>query len=108
MVGIVTDWGANMRAAERELGKLLPNCVILVSCFMHLLNNALKDFAKEPHLEKLIADVKELVEFMCRHTATHALYDAKKKELQGTALVKPVATRFGSNISMLHSIVRNE
>jgi hypothetical protein len=107
VVGSVTDWGANMVSAGKELDRLLPKCHIQVHCFMHLLNLSLKDFAKEPCLADLIAECKALVEFVTRHTATQAIYDEKRAELEGTALVKPVATRFGSNVGMLQSIHKN-
>lgn len=49
----MTDWGSNMVSAGTELASKLTNFLTSVQCLQHLLNNALKDFAKEPSLGTL-------------------------------------------------------
>lgn len=49
-----------------------------------------------------------MVQFITSHTATKAIYDSKKKELKGTALVKVGTTRFGTNINSMQSCFKNE
>jgi ribosomal protein S15P/S13E len=107
-VAFVTDFGSNMISAGSVLATKLPNYLVSVQCLQHLLSLTLKDFAKERHLHAMLEQAHSMVTYITRHKAVHAIYDAKKKELNGTALVKPVATRFGSNINMLDSIAKNE
>lgn len=52
--------------------------------------------------------VKEIVKFITSHTVPNAIYDIKKAELKGTALVKECATRFGYKVLASDSVLRNE
>lgn len=107
-VAFITDWGSNMISAGNILQAKLPNCVAQSHCLQHLLNNALKDFANHPGLSALVGTAKDVVNYINRHAVLRATYDKHKKALKGTALVKPVATRFGSSVAMLRSISANE
>ena len=97
-----------MISAGSVLATKLPNYLVSVQCLQHLLSLTLKDFAKQRDLHAMLEQAHSMVTYITMHKAVHAIYDAKKKELNGTALVKPVATRFGSNINMLDSIAKNE
>ena len=97
-----------MVSAGTELASKLTNFLTSAQCLQHLLNNALKDFAQEPSLGTLIGQSKKVVQFITGHTATKAIYDSKKKELKGTALVKAGTTRFGTNINRMQSCSKNE
>lgn len=52
--------------------------------------------------------VKQIVKYITSHTAPHAIYNDKKAELKGTALIKECTTRFGSKVLSADSLLRNE
>jgi hypothetical protein len=108
VVSFVTDWGSNMISAGTGLSGKLTNFLTSVQCVQHLLSNALKDFAKEPSLGKLLEQTKEVVKYITGHNAPKAIYDTKKQQLKGTALIKPATTRFGTNVNTMHSVTKNE
>ncbi|KAF6260054.1 ribonuclease H-like domain-containing protein [Scenedesmus sp. NREL 46B-D3] len=107
-VSFVTDWGSNMVKAGESLKERLSNYVGSVNCLQHLISNGLKDFAKNDSLASVISKAKEVVQYMTGHGAPRAIYDEKKKELHGTALIKAGTTRFGSNVMSMESVERNE
>ena len=107
-VAFVTDWGSNMVKAGECLQEMLPNYAGSVNCLQHLISNGLTDFAKNASLASIIAKSKEVVQYVTGRTAPHAIYDEKKQQLGGTALVKAGTTRFGSNVLSMESVERNE
>jgi hypothetical protein len=108
VVAFVSDWGSNMLKAGDALQNQLENCVASVGCVQHLLNNALKDFAKDPALADVITKSKEVVVYINSHTTSRALYDQHKAALRGTALIKAGGTRFGTNVVSMQSVLANE
>jgi hypothetical protein len=107
-VAFVTDWGSNMVKAGECLQEMLPHYAGGVNCLQHLISNGLKDFAKNESVASIMAKGKEVVQYLTGRTVPRAIYDEKKQQLGGTALVKAGTTRFGSNVLSMESVERNE
>jgi hypothetical protein len=90
------------------LQDLLPNCFASVGCLQHCINLALKDFAKQECLAGTISQASDLVTYITGRTATRAIYDEMKADLDGTALIKAGGTRFGTNVLSMESLEQNE
>lgn len=107
-VAFITDWGSNMVSAGNILQTKLSACLTPVHCIMHLLNNALKDFCKHPGLNNVLDTVNRVVKYFNSKDFLRSLYDVHKGLLKGTALIKPAATRFGSNVGVLRAVEHNK
>ncbi|WIA33014.1 hypothetical protein OEZ86_006171 [Tetradesmus obliquus] len=107
-VAFVTDWGSNMVKAGECLQEMLPHYAGSVNCLQHLISNGLKDFANNESVASIMAKGKEVVQYLTGRTIPRAIYDEKKQQLGGTALVKAGTTRFGSNVLSMESVERNE
>lgn len=92
VVQVITDNGANYKAAGRLLEQRLPT-LFWTPCAAHCLDLMLEDVGKMKEFKPTIARARSLTTFIYRHGR---LLDAMREHTNGHDLVRPGATRFAT------------
>jgi hypothetical protein len=98
VVQIVTDNGSNFKKACLDILKLYPH-ITWQPCAAHTINLMLKEIGNFPEIEAVVSSCKRISKFLYNHSTLHSeMHDAI-----GGELVRPNATRFGTNFMFLES-----
>jgi hypothetical protein len=103
VVQIVTDNGANFKAAGRLLERKIPH-LFWTPCAAHCLDLMLEDIGKIGEFKKCISYARQVTTFIYRHGK---LLDATREKIGGD-LVRPAVTRFATSFLTLQSIYKHK
>jgi hypothetical protein len=103
VVQVVTDNGANFKAAGRILTERIPT-LFWTRCVAHCLDLLLEDLGKIKEFHKCIDSAKKVCRFIYKHGR---LLDQMRDKLEGD-LVRPVVTRFATSFLTLASMHRHK
>jgi hypothetical protein len=103
VVQVVTDNGANFKAAGRILTERIPT-LFWTRCVAHCLDLLLEDLGKIKEFHKCIDSAKKVCRFIYKHGR---LLDQMRDKLGGD-LVRPVVTRFATSFLTLASMHRHK
>jgi hypothetical protein len=103
VVQIVTDNGANFKAAGRFLERKIPH-LFWTPCAAHCLDLMLEDIGKIGEFKKCISHARQVTTFIYRHGK---LLDATREKTGGD-LVRPAVTRFATSFLTLQSIYKHK
>eukprot|EP01018_Ginkgo_biloba_P034135 Gb_28040 [translate_table: standard] len=70
-------------------------------CFVHAMNNVLKDFSKFSWIAPIVEKEREIQMFVCNHHQAQAIYCFHAKG----ELLKPVDTRYGTYFILLRRLL---
>ncbi|XP_031091572.1 uncharacterized protein LOC115996475 [Ipomoea triloba] len=104
VVQIVTDNGANYKAAGRLLEERIPT-LFWTPCATHCLDLMLEDIGKLAEFKSKIASVRNVTTFIYRHDR---LLNAMREQIGGKDLVRPGATRSTTSFLTLQSLYKNK
>lgn len=110
VVQVVTDNAANCLAAGKLITDEFP-WITHTPCATHSIDLLLEDFGKVPWVAEIVDAAHGVVKFITRHCKVLDVYrnaprvgpDGKKRG--ALELIKPVETRFGTDIMMLNRLV---
>jgi hypothetical protein len=100
VVQVVTDNGANYKAAGRILMDRIPT-LFWSPCAAHCLDLMLEEIGKLPYFKKPIARARRVTTFIYRHGRILSLM---REKTGGADLVRPAATRFATSFLTLKSL----
>lgn len=103
MVHVVTDNGANFKAAGRILMERIPT-LFWTPCAAHCLDLLLEDLGKIKDFSSCINDAKKVSRFIYKHGR---ILDMMRAKLGGD-LVRPAVTRFATSFLTLASMHRHK
>jgi hypothetical protein len=103
VVQIVTDNGANYKAAGKLLMERIPT-LFWSPCAAHCLDLMLEDIGKLKEFRKPIAQAKRVTTFIYRHGR---LLSAMREKTGGMDLVRLAATRFATSFLTLKSLYKH-
>jgi hypothetical protein len=103
VVQVVTDNGANYKAAGRILMERIPT-LYWSPCACHCLDLMLEDVGKLNAFRKPIARGRRVTNFIYRHGRILSLM----RKATGGDLVRPAATRFATSFLALKSLVKHK
>jgi hypothetical protein len=103
VVQVVTDNGANYKAAGKLLMKRIPT-VFWSPCAAHCLDLMLEDIGDLKAFKKPIARARCVTTFIYRHGR---ILGAMREKTGGADLVKPAATRFATTFLTLRSLYKH-
>jgi hypothetical protein len=104
VVQVVTDNGANYKAAGKILMERIPT-LYWSPCACHCLDLMLEDIGKLKEFKKPIARGRRVTTFIYRHGRLLALM---RKATGNEDLVRPAATRFATSYLALKSLVKHK
>lgn len=104
VVQVVTDNGANYKAAGKLLMERIPT-LYWSPCACHCLDLMLEDIGKLKAFKKPIARARRVTNFIYRHGRILSLM---RKATGGNDLVRPAATRFATSFLALKSLVKHK
>ncbi|KAM0895204.1 hypothetical protein ACQ4PT_023976 [Festuca glaucescens] len=104
VVQVVTDNGANYKAAGKLLMERIPT-LYWSPCACHCLDLMLEDIGKLKAFKKPIARGRRVTTFIYRHGRILSLM---RKATGGMDLVRPAATRFATTFLSLKSLVKHK
>lgn len=104
VVQVVTDNGANYKAAGKLLMERIPT-LFWSPCAAHCLDLMLEDIAKLKEFKKPIARARRVTTFIYRHGR---LLSAMREKTGGMDLVRPAATRFATAFLTLKSMHKHK
>jgi hypothetical protein len=104
VVQVVTDNGANYKAAGKILMERIPT-LYWSPCACHCLDLMLEDVGKLKEFKRPIAWGKRVTNFIYRHGRILSLM---RKATGGLDLVRPAATRFATSYLALKSLVKHK
>ncbi|XP_037404559.1 uncharacterized protein LOC119267293 [Triticum dicoccoides] len=104
VVQVVTDNGANYKAAGKILMERIPT-LYWSPCACHCLDLMLEDIGKLKPFKRPIARGRRVTTFIYRHGRILSLM---RKATGGLDLVRPAATRFATSILALKSLVKHK
>jgi hypothetical protein len=104
VVQVVTDNGANYKAAGKILMQRIPT-LYWSPCACHCLDLMLEDIGKLKAFKKPIARGRRVTTFIYRHGRILSLM---RKATGGLDLVRPAATRFATSFLALKSLVKHK
>ena len=104
VVQVVTDNGANYKAAGKLLMERIPT-LYWSPCACHCLDLMLEDIGKLKAFKKPIARGRRVTNFIYRHGRILSLM---RKATGGNDLVRPAATRFATSFLALKSLVKHK
>lgn len=104
VVQVVTDNGANYKAAGKLLMERIPT-LFWSPCATHCLDLMLEDIAKLKEFKKPIARARRVTTFIYRHGR---LLSAMREKTGGMDLVRPAATRFATAFLTLKSMHKHK
>ena len=102
VAAVVGDNASNIQKGIR-LSAL--NVLLQANCYAHTLNLLLKDLAGLYDLQ--FQQMRQVDQFFRNRHAPRVEYDAVVEELGGTRLAEPVDTRWGSQVDLCQSLVKN-
>ena len=102
VTGVVADNAANIQKGLRLAAR---NGLLQANCFAHTLNLLLKDLAGL--FDGQFQQMREVEQFFRNRHDPRVMYDNVLKEINGTRLIEPVDTRWGSQVEMLQSLLQN-
>ncbi|KAL9674047.1 hypothetical protein QQ045_030313 [Rhodiola kirilowii] len=100
VIQIVTDNGANFKAARRKLCDRIPT-LYWTPCAAHCLNLMLEDIAKIKAFSICITHARNITTFIYRHGR---LLSQMREKTSGKDIVRPGATRFSTAFLTLQSL----
>jgi hypothetical protein len=103
VVQIVTDNGANFKAAGRILMERIPT-LFWTPCAAHCLDLLMEDIGKIPQLSSCINSAKKVCRFIYKHGR---ILDLMREKIGGD-LVRPAVTRFATSYLTLASMHKNK
>lgn len=103
VVQVVTDNGANFKAAGRLLMERIPT-LFWTPCAAHCLDLMLEDFGKIKEFNTCINNAKKVCRFIYKHGR---LLDQMRDKIGGD-LVRPAVTRFATSFLTLASMQRHK
>lgn len=103
VVQIVSDNGANFKAAGRLLERKIPH-LFWTPCAAHCLDLMLEDIGKIHEFKKCISHARQVTTFIYRHGK---LLDATREKIGGD-LVRPAVTRFATAFLTLQSLFKHK
>ena len=98
VVQLVTDNGSNFKKACLDLVADFPH-ITWQPCAAHTINLMLKEMGCFPEINEVVSSCKRICRFMYNHSTLHA----EMQKHIGGELVRPNATRFGTNFMFLES-----
>ncbi|XP_048544817.1 uncharacterized protein LOC125523790 isoform X2 [Triticum urartu] len=98
VVQLVTDNGSNFKKACLDLVVDFPH-ITWQPCAAHTINLMLKEMGCFPEINTVVNSCKRICRFMHNHSTLHA----EMQKHIGGELVRPNATRFGTNFMFLES-----
>jgi hypothetical protein len=104
VVQVVTDNGANYKAAGRILMDRIPT-LFWSPCAAHCLDLMLEEIGKLPYFKKPIARARRVTTFIYRHGRILSLM---REKTGGADLVRPAATRFATSFLTLKSLHKHK
>ncbi|KAM0840273.1 hypothetical protein ACQ4PT_059783 [Festuca glaucescens] len=104
VVQVVTNYGANYKAAGKILMERIPT-LYWSPCACHCLDLMLEDIRKLKEFKKPIARGRRVTTFIYRHGRLLALM---RKATGNEDLVRPAATRFATSYLALKSLVKHK
>ena len=99
VVQVVTDNASNCVAARKQLSERYPD-IVFAACSAHCLDLLLEDIGKQTWASAVIQRGHDVVKFMTTHQGAHSYF----RSHSNLELLKPVATRFASNFTMLQRL----
>ncbi|KAG6388825.1 hypothetical protein SASPL_150261 [Salvia splendens] len=103
VVQVVTDNGANFKAAGRILMERIPT-LFWTPCAAHCLDLLLEDIGKIKEFHKCINNAKKV----CRFIYKHGRLLAQMRNKLGGDLVRPAVTRFATSFFTLASMYKHK
>jgi hypothetical protein len=100
VVQVVTDNGANYKAAGKLLMERIPS-LFWSPCAAHCLDLMLEDIGKLKEFKKPITRARRVTTFIYRHGR---ILSAMREKTGGADLVRPAATRFATSFLTLKSL----
>jgi len=104
VVQIVTDNGANYKAAGKILMERIPS-IFWSSCAAHCLDLMLEEIGNLKAFKKPITRARRMTTFIYRHGRILA---AMREKTGGADLVRPAATRFATSFLTLKSLHKHK
>ncbi|CAN6248725.1 unnamed protein product [Urochloa humidicola] len=104
VVQVITDNGANYKAAGRILMERIPT-LFWSPCAAHCLDLMLEDIGKLQPFKKTIARARSITTFIYRHGRILSLM---REKTGGSDLVRPAATRFATSFLTLKSLHKHK
>lgn len=104
VVQVVTDNGANYKAAGKLLMERIPT-LFWSPCAAHCLDLMLEDIGNLKEFKKPIARARRVTTFIYRHGRILA---AMREKTGGADLVRPAATRFATSFLTLKSLYKHK
>jgi hypothetical protein len=104
VVQVVTDNGANYKAAGRILMERIPT-LFWSPCAAHCLDLMLEEIGNLPYFKKHIARARRVTTFIYRHGRILSMMSEKTG---GDDLVRPAATRFATSFLTLKSLHKHK
>eukprot|EP01018_Ginkgo_biloba_P024709 Gb_11636 [translate_table: standard] len=98
VVQVITDATPGCKA----VGMMVQNKyrhIYWTPCFVHVMNNVLKDFSKFSWIAPIIEKGREIQMFVCNHSTSNLSFHAKVE------LLKPADTRYGSYFILLRRLL---
>ena len=102
VVGVVAD---NARNMQKGIVLTIPEGVLQMNCFAHTLNLLLKDVAEL--FAKQFEQANHTEEFFRNRHQAHSAYEGAKQTLKGTLLRAATDTRWGSQVALVASLLKN-
>jgi hypothetical protein len=103
VVQVVTDNGANFKAAGRLLMERIPH-LFWTPCAAHCLDLLLEDIGKIKYFNTCINQAKRVCRFLYKHGRLHNLM----RQMIGGDLVRPGITRFATSFLTLASMLKHK
>lgn len=110
VIQVVTDNAANCLAAGRLISEEFP-WITHTPCSTHSIDLLLEDFSKAEWVSNTIENAHGVVKFVTRHSKLLDVYrtaprkDEKGQKRAALELIKPVETRFGTDLLMLNRLL---
>lgn len=110
VIQVVTDNAANCLAAGKLITEGFP-WITHTPCTTHSIDLLLEDFAKAPWVAETVDNAHAVVKFVTRHSKLLDVYrnaprvDEGGRRRVALELIKPVETRFGTDILMLQRLL---
>ncbi|KAJ8964120.1 hypothetical protein NQ314_005116 [Rhamnusium bicolor] len=103
---LITDNAPNMRKATKMLETKYPHLVSF-GCFAHSLHLLCQDILKSTSVANILIHTKNIIKNINGSQVLIGAFNEVKKELHSQkSLVLPVATRWGSHVASLISLVK--
>ncbi|CAG8702176.1 12985_t:CDS:1 [Acaulospora morrowiae] len=103
-VGVITDNANTMRAAWKRLNQDYPKLICL-GCNAHIGHLLVKDIIKHEKIDKLMIQVKQIINFFHSHQKEEAILSSQPNSIR---LIQPSDTRWGTYLASIQSIRRNK